>query len=87
MIGVERQTGRGRGVGVGGIGGGGNAAKRHGPDFFSSGGGGQLLQQPGTEPNTPGLVLLLREGKAINPEAGRKKESEELFLISRLRKT
>lgn len=89
MIGVERQTGRGRGVGVGGIGGGGGGTQQNATVLISflAAGGGQLLPQPGTEPNTPGLVLLLREGKAINPEAGRKKESEELFLISRLRKT
>lgn len=88
MIGVERQTGRGRGVGVGGIGGGENAAKRHGPDFFSSwAGGGAAAPAARHGAKHTGFSFVIEGRQSNQSRGGKEKESEELFLISRLRKT
>lgn len=65
--------------------GGENAAKRHGPDFFSSGGAAAPVAWHGAKHTGFSFVI---EGRQSNQSGGwKEKESEELFLISRLRKT
>ena len=87
----DRREGGGGGGGGGGVsvgeirrGGGSRARQRHGPDFSLAGGRRSTSLAPGP---THGVWVCI-EGKAkqINLEAGGREE-EELFLISRLRKT
>lgn len=88
MIGVERQTGRGRGVGVGGIGGGGGGTQQNATvliSFLAAGGAAAPAARHGAKHTGFSFVI---EGRQSNQSGGwKEKESEELFLISRLRKT